>query len=459
MAEAFTYCAHREKLKVIGKEDILEPLNRQALQIAKEVADESGALLAGDLSNTNAYEPDNSDSVCGVRQAFEEQDGWAVDADVDFIIGETFSWLGEASLALEIIKSTGKPAVITLAMHQEGMVREGLPMDEACRRLQEAGADVVGLNCSRGPATMLPPIERIRKSVACHVVALPVPYRTTPDQPTFQSLKDPACACLPEGRRFPVALDPFTCNRYEIAEFARAAYAMGVRYLGVCCGAGPHHVRALAEALGRHPPASRYSPTCRAIPISAPIPRSRPGTESTPRGYRPRCRIGGTTARRWMSARHCCGGRLGPGARLLIPAHRQRPLQPLQHHPLIHPPAHDPLDEIRRQHGSARPISSPGARSWSGARQALRSCLPDLPEKTRRKVVRKPWAQRTSTEAYHAECRACPVDNGRAGHSILNPSGYVLEPDRNTTGLRPAPDPPAVDVRDVRLPLLRRISD
>jgi betaine-homocysteine S-methyltransferase len=260
VVEAFTYYGHREKLKVIGKEDILEPLNRQALQIAKEVADESGALLAGDLSNTNAYEPDDAESLGCVRQAFEEQVGWAVDASVDFIVGETFSWLGEASLALEIIRSSGKPAVITLAMHQEGLVREGLPIDEACQRLQDAGADVVGLNCSRGPATMLPAVERIRKAVTCHVAALPVPYRTTPEQPTFQSLKDPACACLPEGRPFPVALDPFTCNRYEIAEFAKAAYAMGVRYLGVCCGAGPHHIRALAEALGRYPPASRYSP-------------------------------------------------------------------------------------------------------------------------------------------------------------------------------------------------------
>ena len=260
VVEAFTYYGHREKLKIIGKEDILEPLNRQALQIAKEVADESGALLAGDLSNTNAYEPDDAEAVRGVRQAFEEQVGWALDADVDFIIGETFSWLGEASLALEIIKSSGKPAVITLSMHQEGLVREGLAMDEACRRLQDSGADVVGLNCSRGPATMLPGIESIRKSVSCQVAALPVPYRTTPEQPTFQSLKDPACSCLPEGRPFPVALDPFTCNRYEIAEFAKAAYTMGVRYLGVCCGAGPHHIRALAEALGRCPPASRYSP-------------------------------------------------------------------------------------------------------------------------------------------------------------------------------------------------------
>src|ERR687891_110651 len=97
VVEAFTYYGHREKLKVIGKEDILEPLNRQALQIAKEVADESGALLAGDLSNTNAYDPDDPQSVRCVRQAFEEQVGWALDVGVDFIVGETFSWLGEAS--------------------------------------------------------------------------------------------------------------------------------------------------------------------------------------------------------------------------------------------------------------------------------------------------------------------------------------------------------------------------
>jgi betaine-homocysteine S-methyltransferase len=260
VVEAFTYYGHREKLKIIGKEDVLEPLNRQALQIAKEVADESGGLLAGDLSNTNAYDPADPESLRFVRRAFEEQVGWAVDAGVDFIVGETYSWLGEASLALAIIKSAGKPAVLTLAMHQQGIMREGMPMHEACRRLQDAGADVVGLNCSRGPATMLPAIERIREAVSCHVAALPVPYRTTADQPTFQSLQDPACDCLPEGRPFPVALDPFTCNRYEIAEFGKAAFAMDVRYLGVCCGAGPHHIRALAEALGRRPPASRHSP-------------------------------------------------------------------------------------------------------------------------------------------------------------------------------------------------------
>jgi len=260
VVEAFTYYGHREKLKVIGKEDILEPLNRQALQLAKEVADESGCLLAGDLSNTNVYDPDDPESLRFVRRAIEEQALWAAEAGVDFIIGETYSWLGETLMALEAIRATGKPAVITLAMHRDGVMREGMAMDEACRRLEDAGADVVGLNCSRGPLTMLPALERIRNAVACHVAALPVPYRTTPEQPTFQSLMDPGCDCIPDGRPFPVALDPFTCNRFEIADFTRAASRLGVRYLGVCCGAGPHHIRAMAEALGRQPPASRYSP-------------------------------------------------------------------------------------------------------------------------------------------------------------------------------------------------------
>ena len=65
----------------------------------------------------------------------------------------------------------------------------------------------------------------------------------------------------PSGDRpFPSALDPFTCNRFELEDFARRADALGVRYLGVCCGAGPHHIRAVAEGLERTPSASRYSP-------------------------------------------------------------------------------------------------------------------------------------------------------------------------------------------------------
>ena len=259
VVEAFTYYAHREKLRLIGREAALEEMNRRALALAKKVAAETGTLFAGDICNTNIFDPEDPASHKAARAMFEEQVGWAIEAGVDYIVAETFSHLGEARLALEVIKSTEVPACVTLTIHQKAATRDGVSPEDAMRMLADAGADVVGLNCSRGPATMLPLLEKIVKAVTVPVAALPVPYRTTEAEPTFQALRDPGCPCLSGAMPFPVALDPFTCNRFEMAEFAKAAYAIGVRYLGVCCGAMPHHIRSVAEALGRRPPSSRYS--------------------------------------------------------------------------------------------------------------------------------------------------------------------------------------------------------
>jgi betaine-homocysteine S-methyltransferase len=256
VVEALTYYVHREKLRVIGREKDLEPMNRIALGLAKKVARRTGTLFAGDLCNTNIYDPDDRKALKEVEKIFTEQVGWAVEAGVDYIVAETFSWGGEALMALHAIRQAGVPAVITFSVHREPHVREGWTPEETCQRLEAAGADVVGLNCHRGPATMLPLLAKIRAAVKCHVAALPVPYRTTTEQPSFMSLTDPCCG---NQRAFPTGLDPFQCTRGEIADFASEAQALGVRYLGVCCGAGPHHIRALAEGLGRHPAASQYS--------------------------------------------------------------------------------------------------------------------------------------------------------------------------------------------------------
>lgn len=260
VVQALTYYAHRDKLKMIGKEDVLEEINRQALRIAQSVASGQDLLVAGDISNTNVYAPDNPASHKAVRAMFTEQVVWAAEEGVDYIVAETIAFLGEAMIALDVIRQAGLPSVVTLAIHRDGTLRDGHTPEAACRALQDAGADVVGLNCARGPATMLPLLERIRRSCNGHLAALPVPYRTSAKEPTFQSLTDPGCTCLPDGKSFPTGLDPFLCTRYEIAEFARKAWDLGVRYQGVCCGAGPHHIRSMAEALGKTPPASRYSP-------------------------------------------------------------------------------------------------------------------------------------------------------------------------------------------------------
>ncbi len=264
--EAFTYNAHREKMRVIGKEDLLEPLNRAALRIAREVAANPGpgqgpSLLAGNISNSNIWNPEDTDSQRQVQEMFEEMVGWAVDEEVDYMIGETFYYAEEAFRALDIIKQAGLPSVITIAPMGENIMRDGWQIADTCKELEQRGADVVGMNCFRGPATMMPYLMQIREAVTCHVAALPIPYRTTASQPTFFNIDDNNGCTVPSihGRTFPTALDPLYCNRYEISHFADEAWKHNIKYLGVCCGAAPIHIREVAEAMGRKPPASRYS--------------------------------------------------------------------------------------------------------------------------------------------------------------------------------------------------------
>ncbi len=260
---ALTYYAHREKLKDVGRADQLEQLNREAVRIANEIAREGGALVAGNICNTWSYDPkDPVASARVVRAQYEEQLGWAVDEGVDFVIAETFDYVGEALIALDVCKQLGLPAMVTFASVQPTMTYDGYDYVDACRILADSGAAIVGLNCSRGPATMLPLLERIRAAVDVAVAAQPVPYRTSPATPAFESLRSE------DGRRvFPIELEPFQCTRFEMADFARRAREIGVHYIGICCGGGPHHLRAMAEALGRDTPASRYSPAIELHPV------------------------------------------------------------------------------------------------------------------------------------------------------------------------------------------------
>jgi betaine-homocysteine S-methyltransferase len=261
IVEALTFYADRDKLQALGREGDLERMNRQALAIAVKVARDTGTIAAGNICNTrHNYEP-TAATEKAVRAGFDEQLAWAVDAGVDHIIGETFYYLHEARIGLAAIRATGLPAVINLAIPASGLTEDGVDPADAARRLEDEGAAVVGLNCFRGPATMWPLVLRVREAVSCHVAALPVAYRTRPAEPTIFALTDGACPCAtPFGSPFPMALDPFRCTRYELASFARDCVDAGVRFVGVCCGGEPFHIREIAEELGRRPPATRYAP-------------------------------------------------------------------------------------------------------------------------------------------------------------------------------------------------------
>ena len=149
------------------------------------------------------------------------------------MIAETNDYLGEALIGLEVCQELGLPAMVTFASVQPSTTYDGYDYVEACRILADHGATIVGLNCSRGPETMLPLLEAIRAAVDVAVAAQPVPYRTSPAAPAFESLASA------DGRHlFPIQLEPFQCTRFEMADFALRARDIGVDYIGICCGGG-----------------------------------------------------------------------------------------------------------------------------------------------------------------------------------------------------------------------------
>jgi betaine-homocysteine S-methyltransferase len=243
--QALTFYASRDKLATVGLEDRVEDINRSAVRIAKEVAGDE-CLVAGNISLTWMYEPGSNSAADRVRQTFDEQLRVQTEEGVDFIIGETFSWLGEALIAVERAKKTGLPVMVTICFENKNETAEGKSAADAAKALFDAGADIVGMNCLRPPQHILGPMEEMRKAVPGYLACQPVGYRTPKDKPDFTS--------LPE---FPYELDPLQLSRREMGQYAKDARDLGINYIGSCCGSVANHVREMAKALGKLPDDNR----------------------------------------------------------------------------------------------------------------------------------------------------------------------------------------------------------
>ena len=166
---------------------------------------------------------------------------------------------GEAEIALDVILSAGLPAVVSFVVIQssEFQTFEDMPIGEACKRLLGKGATLVGVNCYRGPDTMIEVVREIVKVVPPHkVCALPVMFRTTDDQPTFQDLVDKDCSI--NNPVYPHGLDAFHISTREVTRFTEQCKELGLKYFGLCCGNTGNYTRAMAAALGRTPPSLKY---------------------------------------------------------------------------------------------------------------------------------------------------------------------------------------------------------
>ena len=245
--QTLTFYGTADKLESAGQARHVVEINRAAVSIARQVAGDS-ALVAGGVTMTLLFRSGDRNANKRVRALIEQQVALQQEAGVDFLIGETFIHLEEALIALQAIRQSKLPAMITMNIGHGGS-RDGHSPEECARKLTGEGAAIVGVNCSYDPTVLLEVARRMKSVVDVPVACQPLAYATPDPETPFTELKE-----------FPLALDSRQLSRYTMAEFARRARDSGIDYIGGCCGVVAHHIRAMAEALGRKPPASAKSP-------------------------------------------------------------------------------------------------------------------------------------------------------------------------------------------------------
>ncbi len=234
--QALTFYGSGDKVKD-------QTLNREAVLLARQAGSK---WVAAGLSPTPSFR--QGKPAAEIQGLMEQHLALQAEAGVDLVIAETFLWLEEALLALKVIKDAGLPAVVTMNLGPAGSADGHSPADCA-RRLEQAGAEVVGTNCSHPPVRALAAALEMKRAVSCKVACQPIAYHHRGSERPFEMWDD-----------FPLNLEAHLLGRQAMADFARQAFEGGLDLIGGCCGVGPHHLRAMAEALGRTTPASDKSP-------------------------------------------------------------------------------------------------------------------------------------------------------------------------------------------------------
>ncbi|XP_066932262.1 betaine--homocysteine S-methyltransferase 1-like [Clytia hemisphaerica] len=245
--QTFTFYASEDKLDNRGNECAakygVKEINDAACRLAREVANEGDALVAGGISQTPAYLSGLGKEK--VQAEFKKQVDSFVANKVDFLIAEYFEHVEEIEWAIEALKkfSGGMAVCANMCIGEEGDMH-GVSAGECAVRMAKAGADVVGINCHFGPVEVMRGIRKMKEAldkegIKVHLMTQPLGFHT-PDAKA-QGFID-----LPE---FPFGLEPRICTRFDMHAYARDAYELGVRYIGGCCGFEPYHIRALTQEL------------------------------------------------------------------------------------------------------------------------------------------------------------------------------------------------------------------
>jgi len=177
--------------------------------------------------------------------------------NIDLVIVEYFRNIIEMEWAVEVALEFGLPVAATMCIGPGGD-EGGVSPGECAVRMARAGADLVGVNCLFDPYTILEVMAEMKTALNLFGLS---PYLMA--QPNGYRIPDGGSFGWCEIDEFPFAVEPRQLTRWEARKWARAAYELGIRYIGGCCGFEPYHIRAMAEELrdvrGRLPESSDKS--------------------------------------------------------------------------------------------------------------------------------------------------------------------------------------------------------
>src|SRR5215471_12399799 len=226
--ETNTFGANRFKLANFGLAEKTRAINVQGARIAKHAARE-GAWVAGSIGPLGVrIEPWGRTGTDEAEAAFRDQAAALAEGGVDLFILETFRDLNEMKAAIRAVRSVSdKPVVAQMTTGDDGQSLDGTPPETFTPELEHAGADVIGVNCSVGPAAMLETIETMARLTNARLSA----------QPNAGRPRDV------DGRNL------YLCSPDYMASYARRFAAAGVRLVGGCCGTTPDHIRQIKNGL------------------------------------------------------------------------------------------------------------------------------------------------------------------------------------------------------------------
>ena len=235
--ETNTFGANRFKLKKFGLEDKVQDINRAGALIARKAAGKE-IFVAGSIGPLGLkIEPWGQTTVEEAEEAFVEQAQALLEGGVDLFILETFSDINEIHQAIKAVQKLGQDLAIIAEMtiDESGNSLYGTTPEVFTRKLEEWKANVIGLNCSVGPAHMLQCIEKM-----CKITELPL-----------SAMPNAGIPSEVEGRNI------YLCSPEYTAEYAKRFILNGVKVVGGCCGTTPSHIKAMRSAIKALQPPER----------------------------------------------------------------------------------------------------------------------------------------------------------------------------------------------------------